>query len=373
MQFRDIIGQQEIKTNLIQTIKDNRISHAQLFFGPPGSGKLPLAIAFAQYISCQNPSENDSCGECPSCKKFNKLIHPDLHFVFPVVKSGSRKPISDTYIDIWRETLINTPYFTYQQWLEKLESENKQASIYRDEATEIIRKLNLKTYESEFKFMIIWLPEKMNVTAANKLLKMIEEPPPKTVFLLISEDRNNVLPTIFSRTTPVKIPAINSEELARWISRTYQTETTEAANISRMSRGNLAEARNHLEASQARLEHLDGIKQWMSVMVKKDIAGCIEWSENMAVQGREKQKGFLQYALRFFREMLMLRTKNKSLSFLLTQERDLASRVSPHINLKKIFSVQEEIEQAYHHIERNGTPKIVLLDLSFNLIRLIQK
>jgi DNA polymerase-3 subunit delta' len=373
MQFQDIVGQKDIKHRLIQTIRDQRISHAQLFYGPPGSGKLPLAIAFAQYLSCENPSENDSCGLCPSCQKFNKLVHPDLHFVFPVVKSGSQKPISDSYIKAWRETLINTPYFTYQQWLGKLESENKQASIYRDEANEIIRKLNLKTYESEFKFMIIWLPEKMNITAANKLLKMIEEPPPKTVFLLISEDRNNVLPTIFSRTTPVKIPAINQQELADWISNEYNSDSAEAASISRMSRGNLAEARNHVEASEARQDYLAIMRNWLAAMVKKDINGCIEWSEQLAAKGRENQKNFLQYALRFFREMLMLRTKNKSLNFLLREENELAGKVNPLISLKKIFKIQEEIEQAYHHIERNGTPKIVLLDLSFNLIRLIQK
>ncbi|MFO7788930.1 MAG: ATP-binding protein [Bacteroidota bacterium] len=373
MRFKDIIGQQSIKRHLIQTVKKQRISHAQLFYGPPGAGKLPLAIAFAQYIACENPSDNDSCGECASCKKFAKFVHPDLHFVFPVVKTDTKKPVSDSFIESWRDTLINKPYFTFQQWLGKLESLNKQASIYRDEASEIIRKLSLKTYESEFKFMIIWLPEKMNTTAANKLLKMIEEPPPKTVFLLVSEDSNNVLPTIFSRTTPVKIPAINNDELADFLVENHNVQKEEALAISRLSRGNLAEARNHLDASQTREENLDQIRNWLTVMAKKDIAGCIKWSESLAGQSREIQKNFLRYALRFFREMLMLRTKNRSLNFLIKDEREFAAKVTPHINLKKVFDIQNEIETAHYHIERNGTPKIILLDLSFNLIRLIQK
>ncbi|MFW5805953.1 MAG: ATP-binding protein [Bacteroidales bacterium] len=373
MLFKDIIGQRPLKNHLIQTVKNGRISHAQLFYGPPGIGKLPLAIAYAQYIACENPSEEDSCGICSSCKKFNKLIHPDLHFVFPVVKSDNKKPISSSYIDTWRDILINKPYFTFQQWLEKLESLNKQVSIYRDEATEIIRKLSLKTYESEFKFMILWLPEKMNKTAANKLLKMIEEPPPKTVFLLVSEDSNNVLPTIFSRTTPVKIPSIDTAELAAFLTENHNISHEEALTISRMSRGNLAEARNHLEASRSREENLNKMQAWLPVMINKNITGCIEWSDNLATMSREIQKGFLRYALRFFREMLMLRTNNRSLSFLIKDEKELAAKVSAHISLKKIFDIQDQIESAHYHIERNGTSKIILLDLCFNLIRLIQK
>ncbi|MDA3910785.1 MAG: DNA polymerase III subunit delta [Bacteroidales bacterium] len=373
MHFKDIIGQTTIKNHLIHTVKTGRISHAQLFFGPPGVGKLPLAIAFAQYLSCENPSDNDSCGVCPSCKKFAKFVHPDLHFVFPVIKADNKKPVSDSYIEQWRETLINKPYFTFQQWLEQLESQNKQASIYRDEATEIIRKLSLKTYESEFKTMIIWLPEKMNRTAANKLLKMIEEPPPKTVFLLISEDANSVLPTIFSRTTPVKIPAIDTKELANYLSEKYNIDHAEAMTISRMSRGNFAEARNHLAVSDARKEHLDKMKTWLPAMINKNIAECIEWAENTGALSREIQKGFLIYTLRFFREMLMMRTKNRSLIFLTEEEKEFAGKISHHISLKKIHNIQEQIETAHYHIERNGTSKIILLDLSFNLIRLIQK
>jgi DNA polymerase-3 subunit delta' len=373
MQFKDIVGQQEIKEQLIQTVKDGRISHAQLFYGPPGSGKLPLAIAYAQYISCTNRGEKDSCGECPSCKKYNKLIHPDLHFVFPVIKDKSSLPISDTYIKSWREVISESPYFTFAQWLDKLGSENKQASIYKDEAQQIIHKLNLKTYESLYKVMVIWLPEKMNITAANKLLKMIEEPPPQTVFLLVSEDRGAVLPTIFSRTVSVRIPAIENQDMMQSLMQNYDINETEAKAISRMSCGNLVEARNYFHASKALMENLETLRQWLAILVKKDIPACVDWSESLAGSGREKQKDFLIYALRFFRELLMFRTKQQDLNYLLKEEEDFVRKVAPYVNLKYIFKISDEIELAHYHIERNGMSKIILLDLSFKLIRLIKK
>lgn len=373
MQFKDIVGQQEIKEQLIQTVKDGRISHAQLFYGPPGSGKLPLAIAYAQYISCTNRGEKDSCGECPSCRKYNKLIHPDLHFVFPVIKDKSNLPISDTYIKSWREVISETPYFTFAQWLDKLGSENKQASIYKDEAQQIIHKLNLKTYESLYKVMVIWLPEKMNITAANKLLKMIEEPPPQTVFLLVSEDQGAVLPTIFSRTVSVRIPAIENQDMMQSLMENYDVNETEAKAISRMSCGNLVEARNNFHASKALMENLETLRQWLTILVKKDIPACVDWSESLASSGREKQKDFLIYALRFFRELLMFRTKQEDLNYLLKEEEDFVRKVAPYVNLKYIFKISDEIELAHYHIERNGMSKIILLDLSFKLIRLIKK
>lgn len=373
MQFKEIVGQDAIKARLIQTVKDGRINHAQMFYGPPGSGKLPLAIAYAQYISCSNPTETDSCGECPSCKKFQKLVHPDLHFVFPVIKDKSKKSVSDHYIELWREINTETPYFTFNMWLDKLGSENKQASIYRDEAQEIIRKLSLKTYESEYKTMIIWLPEKMNITAANKLLKMIEEPPPKTVFLLVSESRGTVLPTISSRTSQIRIPSIAEADMSQYLQEKYQAQAGDALAISRLSRGNLAEAKNHFDASRSRTENLEILSEWLAALVKKDVSACIKWSDDMANRGREKQKSFLTYSLRFFRELLMYRTKKPQLNFVLSEEKAFIERVANHVNLKFIHKINEEIELAHYHIERNGLGKIILLDLSFKLIRLIQK
>ncbi len=373
MLFKDIVGQNHIKQQLIQTIKTDKINHAQLFYGPPGSGKLPLAIAYAQYLNCENKGETDACGVCASCNKYQKLIHPDLHFVFPVIKDKNNKPVSDYYITQWREMNLTTPYFTFNHWLDKLDSGNKQASIYRDEAQEIIHKLSLKTYEAEYKVMIIWLPEKMNVTAANKLLKMIEEPPPKTLFLLVSENKGDVLPTILSRTSPVHITAVDEEAMSAYLQNKFQCETGNALAISRISRGNITEAHNHFSAGKTRSENLSEIENWLRALVKKDIPACISWSDNMAAKGREKQKSFLVYALHFFRELLMFRLKKNQLSYMLNEEKLLAEKVAPYVNLKQISKINSEIELAFRHIERNGQGKIILLDLSFKLIRLIQK
>ena len=205
MFFKDIIGQEEVKQRLIKSVKEERISHAQLFSGPEGIGKFALALAYAQYVSCRDRGENDSCGKCPSCHKYQKLAHPDLHFVYPVYSTGSvKKPTSDDFIKQWREFVLANPYFTLQQWFSYINVENAQGMIYEAESASILRKLNLKSFESEFKVMIIWLPERMNAACSNKLLKMIEEPPSKTLFILITENEENIISTIRSRAQLVK-------------------------------------------------------------------------------------------------------------------------------------------------------------------------
>ena len=210
MRFQDLIGQQETKQRLLQSVKEDRIAHAQLFLGQEGCGSLPLAIAYGQFINCTNRSELDSCGVCPSCNKYQKLIHPDLHFVFPTAttKEITKDPISDEFLTIWRTQLMENPYFGLLQWYAAIGIENKQGSISKNESLEILRKLNMKSYEAEYKVMIIWFPELMNVTAANKLLKMIEEPPDKTLFLLVAENTEYMLQTILSRTQLIKVPPV---------------------------------------------------------------------------------------------------------------------------------------------------------------------
>ncbi len=216
MFFRDIIGQEKIRERLVRSVEEQRVSHAQLFTGPEGTGKLGLAIAYAQYISCTNRTPSDSCGICHSCRKYAKLQHPDLHFVFPVFKKKNvAKPFCDDFIAKWREMVLQSPYFTLNQWMDAIEADNAQGMIYAHESESIIRKLSIKPFEAEFKVMIIWLPEKMNLSCANKLLKMIEEPPAKTLFLLVTEDEERIIPTILSRTQIIRIPAIEDAELAR--------------------------------------------------------------------------------------------------------------------------------------------------------------
>ncbi|MCA1746534.1 MAG: DNA polymerase III subunit delta, partial [Bacteroidales bacterium] len=215
MLFRDVLGQEQVKKRLIQSVRDNRISHAQLFFGPEGTGKLPLAIAYAQYMCCEHPSEDDSCGICPSCIKYNKLAHPDLHFAFPVVntKKGAGKTVSDHFIAQWRETVTTNPYISENQWYGVIDAENKQGFISRNESNEVVRKLSLKSYEAPYKVLIIWLAEKMNASAANALLKLIEEPPDRTVFLLVAEHTDQIIPTILSRTQMIRIAPLEEQAI----------------------------------------------------------------------------------------------------------------------------------------------------------------
>ena len=216
MFFRDIIGQKETKRRLIQSVKDGYIPHARMISGPEGVGKMALALAYARYLSCTQRGEDDACGVCPSCIKYNKLSHPDLHFVYPIVKNDKKKKeICDDYLKEWREFVLQNPYFNLNLWLNFIGSENSQGMIYARESDEIIRKLNLKAYESEYKIMIVWLPEKMHEACANKLLKMIEEPPANTVFLLVSENPDRVIGTIQSRTQSLPVPPVDDESMAR--------------------------------------------------------------------------------------------------------------------------------------------------------------
>ena len=214
MLFKDIIGQEEAKERLIREAKEGKIAHARLFCGNEGVGKLPLAIAYAQYLSCDHPTDTDSCGVCPNCTKYNKLIHPDLHFVFPIIKKKNKDTTSDDYLQEWREIINSSPYFNLNMWLKEMGAENQQAQIFVKESDEIIRKLNLKSSQGGYKVMIIWLPEKMNVECSNKLLKLLEEPPTQTIFILISEEPDMLLPTIQSRVQRFNIHAINKEKIA---------------------------------------------------------------------------------------------------------------------------------------------------------------
>ena len=270
MKFSEIIGQKSIIDKLIRSVEEERVSHAQLFAGPEGSGKLALAIAFAQYISCENRSDGDSCGICPSCIKYAKLAHPDLHFVYPVFKKGSQKePVSTDFIEQWRELVLDTPYFNLNTWLNILGVENEQGLIYASEASEIIKKLSLKTYESDYKSMIIWLPEKMHTATANKLLKLIEEPPEKTLFLLVSEEADLILPTIMSRCQFVRVPAINREDLARAFSENLDVPADKANDLAKASNGNFVKGKSMVTEDENRKENFNQFVRLMRLCMEE--------------------------------------------------------------------------------------------------------
>jgi DNA polymerase-3 subunit delta' len=374
MQFRDIPGQKVVIQKLIRSVKDERVSHAQLFIGAEGCGSLALAMAYAQYVSCENKTD-DSCGTCKSCIKYEKMIHPDLHFVFPVIKGKKvTDPVSDNYIEEWREFVRQSPFFTLNKWLNSIEVGNAQGMIFASEASEIIKKLSFKSFESDFKIMIIWLPEKMHPATANKLLKMIEEPPEKTLFLLVCEEYDKVLPTILSRCHLIKIPSFTSEEIKGYLISKYETPENSATDIVRVVNGNLLRAIELHENHDFATFNLDSFKRLMRFAWKRDVTSIIEWSEEMAVKGREAQKNYIYFSLRLLRENLMLsleQLKNK-IVFLAGEEAEFSGKFHPFINKKNIYPLVEEFSLACSHIEANGNAKIIFLDLGLKVTRLIR-
>jgi DNA polymerase-3 subunit delta' len=375
MNFVQIPGQKEIKTKLLRSVKEERVSHAQLFAGKEGCGSMALALAYATYISCENRTDTDSCGVCKSCVKYEKLIHPDLHFVFPVIKGKkATDPVSDNYIEEWREFIKGSPYFTLNNWMDSIEVGNAQGMIFASEASEIIKKLSLKSFESDFKIMIIWLPEKMHQSTANKLLKMIEEPPEKTLFLLVSEEADKVIPTILSRCQLVKVPSFHKRDIENYLSDKFNIAPEKAADISQVSNGNITRAIELCENEESSVINLEHFKRLMRFSWKRDIISLINWSEEMASTGREAQKNFISFSLRLLRENLMLsldQFKN-NLVYLTGNEADFSGKFHPSINQENIFPLTEEFNLVYSHIESNGNAKIIFLDLALKVTRLIR-
>ena len=374
MNFSQIPGQQNIISKLIQTVKCDRVSHAQFFAGTEGGANLALALAYAKYINCEDRQENDPCGRCKSCVKYEKMIHPDLHFVFPVIKTKLKDPVSDDFIAEWREFAGKTPFFTINNWFDNIEVGNSQGMIYSSEAAEIIRKLNLKTFESDYKIMIIWLPEKMNDTAANKLLKMIEEPPAKTLFILVSNEPDKVIPTILSRCQMIKIPRFNDYDIETYLIEKFGATKEKASDISHVANGNIVEAVELCRNESSSLKNLEIFRKLMRFAWKRDVLSLINWAETIALTGREFQKEFLSYSLRILREniMLTLEQEKNNLVFLTSEETNFSKNFHPFITEKNIYFLTNEFSLAYAHIEANGNPKVIFLDLALKVTKVIR-
>ncbi len=375
MRFSDIPGQKDIIGRLVNTVNQERVSHAQLFAGPEGCGSLAIALAYAQFVSCEERLPSDSCGKCKSCIKYEKLIHPDLHFVFPVIKDKkSNEPVSDNYIEQWREFVRQSPFFSLGNWLDSIEVGNAQGLIFASEASEIIRKLSLKTFESDYKILILWLPERMHIATGNKLLKMIEEPPEKTLFLLVSEEPDKVIPTIMSRCQLVKVPSFRAKDIISYIQSRYNIDDKQAADIAKVSNGNIVRSVEMCKSLDSNTLNLERFKSLMRFAWKRDIISIISWSEEIAAIGREPQKNFIAFALRLVRENLMLtlgQMKN-SIVYLTGEEAEFSSKFHPFINQDNAYNFAEELNLAYSHVEANGNAKIIFLDLALKLTRLIK-
>ncbi len=372
MFFRDIKGHTQIKRSLVNMPAGNRVSHAYMFAGPEGSGKLPLAIAFARYLNCESPVDGDSCGKCHSCKKYSGLVHPDLHFVFPVVDiKKDRLPVSDSYLKEWREFVLRKKYFNLNQWFNYLGAEKKQGMIYTKESNEIIKKLSLKTFEGKYKVMIIWLPEKMHVAASNKLLKLLEEPPAGTVFILVSDKPDEVISTIVSRTQQIKVPPFSDEDIAEELIEDG-LEKDEAMSFARLAKGNIVTAREIVEGSEDLDFFFDNFVFLMRNAYSRKLQELIEWGDEMSRLTREKQKNFFNYCLRLVRENYISNIKEPELVYMTPREKEFSVKFAPFINDNNVHQIAEEFSLAHSHIGQNGNSRIIFMDLILKIIILIK-
>lgn len=374
MFFKDVIGQEEAKQKFILEVKEGRIPHAQLICGPEGIGKLPLAIAYARYLCCTDRNETDACGKCSSCVKFNKLVHPDLHFVYPVVKKKSGKDVvSDDYIAEWRNFLLSNHYFSLNHWLGEMNADNAQALIYAKESDEIVRKLSLKSSEGGHKVMIIWLPEKMHPVCANKLLKLLEEPPSKTVFLLVSEAPDQILQTILSRTQRFNIRKLEDACISGALQKNFGLQIQDAESVAHLSNGNYIKALETIHLSEDNKLFFELFVNLMRLSYQRKLREMKLWSEQVAAMGRERQKNFLEYCQRMIRENFIYNFRQKDLVYMNNEEMSFSSRFAPFVNERNVMGIMNELSEAQLHVEQNVNPKMIFFDFSLKMIVLLKQ
>lgn len=372
--FQDVIGQEAAKQRLLQEAGEGRIPHAQLFCGPEGAGKLPLALAYAKYLCCTNPGPEGACGTCPSCVKWNKLVHPDVHFMFPIVKSAKgKKEVCDDYLADWRYLLMNNPYFALPHWLSAMGAENGQALIYARESDEITRKLSLKSVEGAYKITIIWLPEKMHEACANKLLKLLEEPPEKTLFLLVSEMPEQLLSTILSRTQRFSVPRIAEADIALALRDKYAVQSADADAIAHMANGSFVKALETISLNEENQLFFDLFVSLMRLAWQRKIRELKQWSEQVAGLGRERQKNFLDYCQRMIRENFIYNLHQPEMNYLTRPEENFTIRFAPFVNERNVVGIMEELSEAQLHIVQNVNPRMVFFDFALKMIMLLKQ
>ncbi|MFI5128868.1 MAG: ATP-binding protein [Chitinophagales bacterium] len=395
MQFKDIIGQAEVKQNLVELVQHNRLSHALLFLGKEGSGGLSLALSFAQYIVCEkvsgkwsavneapslfgdvphspsttHHSASDSCGTCSACIKSQQFVHPDIHFTYPVVtKKPGTPPISTDYISEWREFIKDYSYGNVYDWLQFIGAENKQGNITANECSDIIRRLTLKSFESEYKILILWMPEYLG-NEGNKLLKLIEEPPPNTLFILVAENESLILPTIVSRCQLIKIPALETNDVEEALMNRNQVAAVTARQAASVSEGNYREA---LQIVQNAEEDWQGLlRDWLNAIMKTGPIAQTKWVEEISKLGRERQKQFLRYFNHLLEQAIrsgIIRNETN----IPEKERDFADRLNKIAGIEQQQAIIEELDKATYYIERNANAKILFHALTIKLYHIIQ-
>lgn len=381
MQFTKVLGQEHLKNHLTQSADNGRIPHAQLFVGPEGSGTLAMAIAYAQYILCGNKNSENNGGNDICNLKFKNLSHPDLHFAFPVAITDKIKknPVSNHFMEEWRQLIKEQPYGNLFDWYRILGIENKQGQMGVDEALNIVKALSLKSYEGGYKIMIIWMAERMNTSASNKLLKLIEEPPAKTVFILIAEDAGQIINTIRSRCQILNFPPLTEKVITEALQKNYQLDEATATKIALQSNGNYNKACDLVYNDSEDIQFEEWFVFWIRSAFKAKgnktaIHDLISWSEQVAKTGRETQKQFLLFCIDFFRQALLMNYNANELVFMEPKTKNFKlENFAPFIHEGNIMDISQELEDAIYHIERNGNSKIILTDLSIKLTRLLHK
>lgn len=368
-----IVAQKEVRARLARQVAEGRVPHAQLFCGPEGCGKLAIALELARALLCQHPTDGHACGQCPSCKMAEGWVHPDLHFVFPIIKpAGSSSDItSDYYLKEWREQLRRTAYFDRQDWLKVMGVEKQQSQIPVAESDNILRKLSLTASQGGYKVMIIWLPEQMNVQTANKLLKILEEPPRQTAFLLVCEQPERLLATILSRTQRVDIPPLTPDDVACALVEQQGLQPDDAQRIARQSGGNFIQALRQTAVNADQGLFFDMFVMLMRLAYQRDIKGIRQWAESVAEWGRERQKDFLNYALRMVRENFMYNFQQPELNYMTQQEADFAVRFARFINERNVIPISEGLESCIRDISQNVNARMVFFDFGLKMIVLL--
>ena len=379
MTRNEVIGQEEVWQRLTEMVREERLPHAIMLCGPQGCGKMALALAFASYLLCQNrDGHNEACGECKQCKMLEKWGHPDLLFSYPTIKTpamgSEHKPVSEDFAEEWRNMISRSPYFNIEQWMTEIGAENQQAIITAGESDELNRKLSLKSSQGGYKVSVIWLPERMNTECANKILKLIEEPPSQTVFIMVSENPDNLLETIRSRVQRIDVKKTDNESIQKALVSKYGITDDDAMRVARLANGDWLTAVGELTADSENKDFLADFQSLMRLAYQRNVRELKRWSDNINSYGREKQKRFLTYFLRLIRESFMYNFQQPDLSYLTSQEEAFTANFARFVNENNILQINELANKAIRDISQNANGKIVFFDMALQMIvLLIQK
>ncbi len=373
MQFSEIYGVHHIKEKLIQSVKNNHVAHAQMFVGMDGSANLAMALAFSTFLNCEDKQEEDSCGSCASCVKMNKMVHPDMHFVYPMygLGSGDKEKARNENLAKFRSFVLDNPYANTVDWSHFVKAENKQLSISVDESRKIIGNISMKAFEGEFKIVLIWKPELMNIASANAILKALEEPPDKTLFFLVTGDLEKNIQTIRSRTQAVIIPGFTEEEIEATLINKFEVEPLSARKSAVMAEGNLNQA---LKSSQEiKDDSFPLFQDWLRACYKLDFTFLIGFADDFQKMPKADQKGFFKFGMHIVRSVLLVHSGNKDLLKIDDEEVKFVTNLATVLPLPKLEGIEQAMNMAFYHLERNASPKIENLNTAFEVIKILRK